>query len=79
LPVTDSSNAAACYAIRKNAKTANLKIERNERSLFACIALIMMKVGVAQDACPEFSRLMTEADQLAAHKDYRKALNKYNS
>ena len=46
---------------------------------FACIALIMMKASVAQDACPEFSRLMTEADQFAAHKDYRKALNKYNS
>ncbi len=50
-----------------------------KRALFACITLIMMQVGFAQDVCPEFSRLMAEADQFVANKDYRKALNKYNS
>ena len=50
-----------------------------KRTWFACITLIMMKVGFAQDVCPEFSRLMAEADQFVAQKEYSNALKKYNS
>ena len=49
---------------------------------FVCLVLLMTKVGIAQDVqdtCREFSRLMREADSFARQKDFRKALNKYNS
>src|SRR5690348_5179542 len=49
------------------------------RACFVWIILLFVKCAVAQDACPEFPRLMAEADSFAALNLYHKALNKYNS
>lgn len=48
------------------------------RILFLLFILILNIFSFAQDFCPEYSRLMEEAQTLKK-TDYRKALNKYNS
>lgn len=50
-----------------------------KRAWFVCILLLTVKFGFAQDACPEFPRLMAEAKTFASNNNYQMALNKYNS
>ncbi|HMH23414.1 MAG TPA: hypothetical protein VK563_16625 [Puia sp.] len=47
--------------------------------LFFGLALIMTTAALAQEGCPEYSRLIKEAETYFEHSDYRKALYKYNS